>query len=119
MFSRLAVIVVVSVLAVPGTLAAFGADRVSEHCEAMGHDCGGFVLKACCCDSGPSNQSLPATPADGRTASSAVAAACVAPALVALPPTGADISLAALRLRPPPHGYRSVDLSVLHSVFLI
>jgi len=119
MFSRLAAIIVAGVLAVPGTLAAFGGDRASEHCKAMGHECGGFVLKACCCDSGQSNPSLPATPAGGRTASSAVAAMCVAPALVALPPTDADVSLAALRLRPPPHGYRSVDLSVLHSVFLI
>jgi hypothetical protein len=119
MFSRLAVIVVVTVLAVPGTSAAFGADKVSEHCEAMGHDCGGLVLKACCCDSGQANPSLPATPAGGRTASSDIAAACVATSIVALPPTDADVSLAAFRLHSPPRGYHSVDLSLLHSVFLI
>jgi hypothetical protein len=43
----------------------------------------------------------------------------VAPAAVAVLPTDPDISLAALRLYSPPHGYRSIDLSVFFSVFLI
>ena len=119
MFGRLAVLVLVGVLGVPGTAAALGAGSFPTPCEDLRHDCGDFVLKSCCCDSGQSNHSLPATPPVDRTASSAVAAACVAPAVAALPPANTDISLAALRLHSPPHGYRSIDLSVLFSVFLI
>lgn len=91
-----------------------------EHCEAMSQDCGAQMLKAWCCrgdESTPVNPaSVPTTAAktQGREVSSTPL-----PAFLASLTAVGDLAHPTLLDHPPPHGYRSVDISLLLSVFLI
>jgi hypothetical protein len=118
MFSRLVATIVAVVLTAPGTLVATGAGTSAKHCQTMGHECGDFMLKACCCDAGDASRSLPATPPDGRS-SSAGGAPVVAQIPIALMPPAMAAGRILAAWPAPPHGFRTTDLSILLSVFLI
>lgn len=112
---------IVVALSLPSTVAAMGARTATrEHCEAMGHDCAGQVLKACCC---LGDESTPANPASvpGNTASTPglEVTSTPVPAFLAAPIVGDELSHAASLDHSPPHGYQPADLSVFLSVFLI
>ena len=86
----------------------------------MGHDCGGQMLKACCCGS---DESTPANPASVPTSHAGTTglelSTTPVPAFLAAPIVGDELSHAASLDHSPPHGYRPADLSVFLSVFLI
>lgn len=117
---RIAVALVSVALSVPATAAAMSIESAAhEQCRTMGHECGTAVLKSCCCDADRSVPAAPSSTPAGRSAvSGADAAAAPAPPFLASPPI-ADFVSSLRQLHSPPHGYRSTDLSVLLSVFLI
>ena len=117
---RLVLPLIVFALSVPSTVAAMSARAATrDHCESMGHDCGGQILKACCCvgdESGPAN---PASVPAGTASGTSLQVSTPVPAFFAVPIAIDELCRAALLDQSPPHGYRSVDLSLLLSVFLI
>jgi hypothetical protein len=118
--SRLAVLALVTALAVPGGLVSAAGETMHRECEREGHSCATPMIVSCCCHAGPSDQSSPAPLPLGRAELAAPTVMPSAlPAFWAVPPTADTFSLAALRLHSPPHPHYSGDLSILFSTFLI
>ena len=120
MFGRLAALVVVGVLAVPGTAAARAAVGPNPPCDQTEHDCGQAILESCCCNIGQSAPIAPGVPPAGRFAPISLDST-TSPLIVFCVPQAStdDLLLAGYRIETPPHGYRPADLSLLLSVFLI
>lgn len=116
---RVAAVVAALALAVPASAGFRTSDRHGAMCPQMQESCGHHrVVLTCCCeqDSGPASN--PSTPSSQGAPGSSAAASTAAPP-VAMVPVFAAPSQSALRLASPPHGYRTTDLPVLFSTFLI
>lgn len=115
---RLATLVLAVLMAVVASVSVAGRPSTPDKCTREGHHCGQSLI-ACCCV-GPQDGSVPTTMPSSR-----------------VQPTGPEISIdfvpgspvilsdcelaktTALRLHSPPHGFRFVELPILHSTFLI
>jgi hypothetical protein len=72
-----------------------------------------------CCHDGQTNPSTPAQWPSGRERVNAPSQAISPIPGCAVPTTADDVAFTVLRRYPPAHGYRSADLSILLSLFLI
>jgi hypothetical protein len=118
---RVAAVVAALALAVPASAGFRTSDRHDTMCPQMQEPCGHHsVVLTCCCDqdSRPASTPSSGTPSSQGAPGSSAAASTAAPP-VAIVPVFAAPSQSALRLASPPHGYRTTDLPVLFSTFLI
>ncbi len=116
---RLAGLLLVTTLAIPGAVARVSALSGHQECKAQDHGCGHVAVMSCCCHDGQPDQSAPAQPASGRIQVNGPTDATGPVATLEIPVRAVELSSAALRAHSPPHGHHSTDLSILFSTFLI
>jgi hypothetical protein len=116
---HVAAVVAALALAVPASGGFMTRDHHDTLCPQMQERCGHHsVVLTCCCDEDSGPASNPSTPSSQGAPSASAAASTAAPP-AAIVPVFAAPSQSALRLASPPHGYRTIDLPVLFSTFLI